>query len=88
MNEFPKPIARLRIEEPPETPGSLTRRQWLLRLGEAAVLAGFSGIADGRGAAGGPDECAGSHALAADAAAGSPAQASFRPASTMRPPII
>jgi len=27
---------------------SLTRRQWLLRLGEAAVLAGFSGVADGK----------------------------------------
>jgi len=27
-----------------ETPSGLTRRQWLLRLGEAAALAGFSGI--------------------------------------------
>jgi len=29
-----------------EAPSGLTRRQWLLRLGEAAALAGFSGISD------------------------------------------
>jgi hypothetical protein len=32
------------IEPSGETPAGLTRRQWLLRLGEAAALAGFSGI--------------------------------------------
>ncbi|HEV2424328.1 MAG TPA: gluconate 2-dehydrogenase subunit 3 family protein [Terriglobia bacterium] len=32
------------VEKAGESPSGLTRRQWLLRLGEAAALAGFSGM--------------------------------------------
>lgn len=52
-----------------ETPSVLTRREWLLRFGEAAVLAGFSGIAP-EDASGAPMPAA---AVAQSQAATSPA---------------
>jgi Gluconate 2-dehydrogenase subunit 3 len=39
-----QPATRIKMDEDNKPP-DLTRRQWLLRLGEATVLAGFSGIA-------------------------------------------